>query len=201
MIHNLAKRMASVFVLYGESSEEDADIYTYACEAVLAVLANIIICLIIAFIFGRVTEGIIFIFAFILLRRYAGGHHAKTHFNCILTFGVIFTCAMMLVPMIRQLPFGNFITLTTALAAGIGISALAPAEHKNKLSGHEFHRAQKKKSMYLVFALWLFCLIDFYILNSRISFIIALSMLSVFGSMAYATIYSCVELRKGVKTW
>jgi len=40
MVHRLAGRMASVFLLYGESSEEDLDIYAYVCEAVLATLIN-----------------------------------------------------------------------------------------------------------------------------------------------------------------
>ena len=33
MIHNLSNRLAALFVAYGESSEENADIYTYACDA------------------------------------------------------------------------------------------------------------------------------------------------------------------------
>ena len=73
MIHGLAKGMASVFIFYGESSEEDADIYTYVCEAVIAILFNIVVCLIIASFFWRITEGIIFVAGFALLRRYAGG--------------------------------------------------------------------------------------------------------------------------------
>jgi len=84
MIHNSANYIASVFVRYGESSEENADIYAYAIEAVLAVLFNVIICLIISVLFGRVPEGIIFISAFALLRRFTGGYHANSHTKCIL---------------------------------------------------------------------------------------------------------------------
>jgi len=67
MIHWLASRIASVFVRYGESSEDDADIYTYAMEAVIAAMFNIVICLSIAFAFGRIWEGVIFVSSFALL--------------------------------------------------------------------------------------------------------------------------------------
>ena len=197
MIHNLASWMSSIFVLYGESSEEDADIYTYVCEAIIATLINILVCLVIAFLFGRITEGIIFITAFVLLRRYAGGHHAKTHLRCITTFAVVFTCAMVFASVMPRVSlegfFAQLYTLLIATIASMGIAALAPVEHKNKSSGDEFSKVRKWKSRGLAFALWLVCVIDFYILNIQISFILSLSMFSVFGSMAYAIIYSCTS--------
>ena len=69
MIHSLSKWIASIFVRYGESSEEDADIYAYGLEAVIAAMFNIIFGLIISFLLGRTLEGIIFISAFAALRK------------------------------------------------------------------------------------------------------------------------------------
>ena len=198
MIHSLAKRVASVFVLYGESSEEDADIYTYVCEAVIALLFNIAICLIIASLFGRVMDGIIFITVFAALRRYAGGHHAGTHFKCILTFSIIFIGVIVLMSVMSWFHVGNTVALLIATIACVGIVLLAPVEHANKVSGHEFGTRRKWISRILVSMLWLFCVIDFYILNSHLSLIVSFSMFSVFGSMAYAMMYRGIYLREEV---
>ena len=192
MIRSLAKKIASVFVLYGESSESDSDIYAYACEAIISTIINIAIGLAIALIFGRIVEGIVFISVFALLRKYTGGHHANTHFKCILVFSTLVACAMGLISVVSHLEVIGLVGLGIATIAGVGIFILAPVEDKNKHSGKEFQMSLKRKGRYVAFALWLFCIIDFYILNSQISFSLALSMLSVLGSMAYATAYSRV---------
>jgi len=190
MIHSLATRIASIFVLYGESDEENADIYTYACEAVLSFLANLIVCLAIAFVFGRFIEGLVFISGFALLRRYTGGHHAKTHLYCILTFSGIVICTMILLTLAYWLQISGFIAVVVATVALIGIVLLAPVKHKNKVSGIEFQGALKRKSRWMAFAFWLFCILGFYMLNNQIVFVLSLSMFFVFGSMAYATIFN-----------
>ena len=94
MIHTLSTRISKIFVYYGESTEEDADIYAYAVEAVLATLINVAICLFIAAVFGTLSSGIIFILTFASLRRLVGGYHASSHLKCILIFATIFTIAM-----------------------------------------------------------------------------------------------------------
>ena len=75
VIRKLSARMATVFVLYGESSEDDKDIYAYACEAIISTLIGMTAALIIATVLNRVYEGIVFTLIFALLRRYTGGYH------------------------------------------------------------------------------------------------------------------------------
>jgi len=96
MINQLANRVASVFVSYGESSEENAEIYAYALEAIIAFVTNFIICIIISLLFGRLFEGVVFILGFAVLRRVTGGYHAKSHAVCVLTFSCIVTAAMII---------------------------------------------------------------------------------------------------------
>jgi len=196
MIHNLAARMASVFVLYGESSEENADIYAYACGAVISFLVNILIGLVIAFFFGRVIEGIVFILSFALLRRYAGGHHAKTHLNCILAFSVILFLVMAFISIASLLQLSSSIGVVVATFALLGIIALAPVEHTNKSSGYEYRVALKRKSICFGLIIWSLCIYNFYILNDQLAFIFSLSLFSVFGSMAYAMMHKII-LREG----
>ena len=184
MIHSLAKRTASIFILYGESSAEDADIYTYACEAVIATMFNIIVSLVISFIFGRFLEGVVFISVFALLRRYTEGYHAKTHFKCIFTFNCILICAMVLLSVIPALQYAGVITLIASAIAGMGIIGLALTQQTSNIS------------RYLVLVLCMFCIADVYIINNQKSRAVSLAMLSVFGSMAFAFTYNRVCDRK-----
>jgi len=182
--------MASVFVSYGESSEENADIYAYACEAVIAFLANLSLSLVIALMFGRVREGLIFVLVFVWLRRYTGGYHAKTHFSCILAFSCIFAGTMALLSLATWLEISGHLTLWFASLALIGIILFSVAEQKLQYLG-----MKKKKGIGLASVIFLFCFIDFYILNSQIGFALSLSMFSVFGSMAYAMVYKYLIAR------
>jgi len=97
MINYLANRVASVFVQYGESADENKDIYAYALEAIIAFLVSSAVCILISFMFGRVLEGVVFMFGYAVLRRVAGGYHANTHKICILTFTSIVIASMILI--------------------------------------------------------------------------------------------------------
>ena len=199
MLHNLANRIASVFVLYGESTEENADIYAYACEAVLAFLVNLLICIAIALLFGRIIEGIVFIAAFALLRRYTGGYHASAHYKCILIFGSILTCSMILLNLSLLIDAGRVIALVIATIAGVGIFALTSVENKRNPSNEDFRRSSKHVSRWISFILWLFCIINYFIFDNPIGFAISLSMFSVFVSAAYVKISNYFNFRKVVE--
>jgi len=186
MIHNLANRMASIFVLYGECSEEDADIYAYACEAIISTIVNIIAALVIALLMGKVIEATIFTLVFTTLRRYTGGHHAKTHFKCVLTYIVILTCTLMLLSLETMAQATNIIFLVIATVSTVGIFIIAPIGHDNKPLDDTVREVAKKKGRYLSAVLWMVCIADFYIIRNGISFAISLSMLSVLGSLIYA---------------
>jgi len=182
MIHGLATRMASVFVTYGESSADDQDIYVYACELLVSTIINISLGLLISFLMGRPMEGIIFILGFVLIRRYAGGYHASTYARCILTFAVVLACGMLILSFVSALQ-AEAILMVVAGASCIGISLLAPVEHENKILNAESRKLQKEKSIWIVLVLFVFCLVDFFVLGTGIWQGLALSIVVVFGGM------------------
>jgi len=188
MIHSLANRIAAVFVQHGESSEEDADIYAYAVEAILAVLFNVAICLVISFAFGRVPEGVIFISTFALLRRFTGGYHAGSHNKCILTFATLLICAMLLSSFVSGLQSAIFITIAFAVLAWLGILVFAPIDDANKRCEGEHKYRLKKKCVSVSTMMLLICAVVGFSINIYVALIIALSMFSVFGSVVCAII-------------
>lgn len=196
MIHSLAGRLASIFVLYGESSVEDVDIYTYACEAIISTLVNITISITILLFFGRIIDGAIFMLVFTILRKFTGGHHADTHIKCILTFNVILVCALLISDLLAASAFENVAVIFIATVSLIGIFVLAPVGNENKPLDEIWALFAKKRGRWLTSALWIICIMDIYILNIQIGFIISLSMFSVFGSLAYAIKYNSASERE-----
>ena len=179
MIHYLANRMASVFVLYGESSEESADIYAYACEAIIAFLANVVLSLIVAAMFGRLVEGIMFTLCFVLLRRYTGGYHAKTHLSCILAFSCILAGAMLFLSVTAWLNLGSYLSIWISGLALVGITAFSSIERRLKSSGVVRVLRIKIKGIFLAIGICLICITDFYIFNGQVGVVLSLSMFSV----------------------
>lgn len=200
MIHGLADWIASIFISYGESDEEDKDIYVYACEMVISTIVNVMLGLLVAALLGRLLDGIIFITGFALLRRYTGGYHAKTHFRCILAFALILTCGMITLDYISGLQIESMV-LAIAGIVSVGICLLAPVEHKNKPLDIGLRKSIKKKSCWAVSALWVFSAVDLYIVGTGIALSLLLSMFFVFGSMAYAVVISRSNFLKGCSTY
>lgn len=196
MIHTLAKRMASVFVSCGIAESEDMDIYTYACELILSTAINLIICIFISVMFGRLLEGILFIVCFAGLRHFAGGHHAKHHWGCILTFSIILTVSLAIVSILPMTLYAS-VCITISLISGFVIFALAPVEHENKPVSSKNRSLLKRKSRVIEFGLSVIVIVGVLLSPSSLFLAISLSMASVCGSMAYATLIKTKEMRKG----
>ena len=179
--------MASVFVLHGESSEEDKDIYTYACEAVISTTINILISLIISLLFGLILQGVVFVSVFAFLRRFTGGHHASTHMGCILTFNAVLILALLFyIVVTSSMYFENIFLLLISTISLIGILIFTPVSHDNKPINDILRQSAKKKSRILIIVLWVFCIFDSFVFNTGMGLSIALAMFSVFASLVYA---------------
>lgn len=108
---------------------EEKELFTYGLQQGLIMVLNILSSLLIGFLFGMILESIIFMIAYIPLRMYAGGYHARTQFRCyVLSIGII----GIVLGIIRFAPWNVIICLVTALLAGSVIFILAPREDANK---------------------------------------------------------------------
>ena len=195
MIHNLAKRVADVFVRYGESSEENADIYAYIWEAIIATIINIGISLIVSTILGSPLRGIAFVIAFAFMRRYCGGYHASTHMKCIISFNCIMICAIVVVNLLvaYQLSAISFIIAVLGFA---GIYILSPFEGDNKSTSMENVLVKKQKSRRYAFILLLKTGLGNIILSWDISFSVSIAMFAVACSLIAAQLRSVYQEKK-----
>lgn len=143
MIAKLAKSTACFFVEKQLVKKEDEEVYAYGMELLYSSILNIALAAIIAIITNTVYPTAAFLTAFIVIRQYIGGYHAKTHLGCMSIFAVVLCCFAVLS---RYIPTECEILISMP-AIGLSmflILKFAPVEHPNKpLTDKEKSRLRK----------------------------------------------------------
>lgn len=121
--------VTSLFIRSSVIREEDKALYQYGVEQICNIILNILTTVIIGALYGMIPEILIFMFAYIPLRIYAGGFHAKTPFRCYLC-SVAITVIILSVMKFIEIPY--FICIIVAITSSIVILKEAPIEDKNK---------------------------------------------------------------------
>ena len=98
--NKFAKYILEKFILQQGTSDSDKIVYLYGLSAGITILENIVITLILGYIFGNLIQTMIFLLSYVPLRSYAGGYHAKTEQVCF-----IFSTLLIIVV---EIFFSNF---------------------------------------------------------------------------------------------
>ena len=143
MIAKLAKSTAYFFVEKQVVKKEDEEVYAYGMELLYSSILNIALAVIIAIITNTVYPTAAFLTAFIVMRQYIGGYHAKTHLGCMSILAAVLCCFVVLS---RYIPTECEILISMP-AIGLSmflILKFAPVEHPNKpLTDKEKSRLRK----------------------------------------------------------
>lgn len=143
MIAKLAKSTAYFFVEKQVVKKEDEEVYAYGMELLYSSILNIALAVIIAIITNTVYPTAAFLTAFIVMRQYIGGYHAKTHLGCMSILSAVLCCFAVLS---RYIPTECEILISMP-AIGLSmflILKFAPVEHPNKpLTDKEKSRLRK----------------------------------------------------------
>ena len=151
----LFNKITESFVAKGIITNEEQDICTYGLRQGTIMFLNVLTTIIIALIFNVLWQCIVFLLAYILLRSYAGGYHAKTQFRCYL-----FSIAMMIIiaMLIKYIKLNNFTIIIFTLISSVVIFLLAPVADSNKpLDEKETHVYRKKSRLILLFEIFIIC--------------------------------------------
>lgn len=187
MIARLSKRMASFFVRNEVIKSEDEEVYEYGLQLLLSTVFNGIIALILAIISGTVLQCVCYLAVFVLLRKSAGGFHAKTHFGCCCILAVVLSLFIMFIKFVPNEVYGIVAAIAAAVSVVI-ILIFAPLEHENKpISDRDKNRLRKISVIYAV----LFTILVFVLFIAKLKMImicVALGMFTASGSMLVAVI-------------
>lgn len=158
---------------------EDYEVYQFGIECFLMKAYHIISYLIMGICFRMTWELLIFIVAFIPLRVYTGGYHAKTPLKCYLI-----SCASVLsaIIVIKNAPlFLVKYSIVWALVVSLVLFIIVPVESNNKpLDDLEKAYYKKKAGIMIMVNLGVVIVSRMFSLEN-ISFIISLSLTYLLG--------------------
>ncbi|SDE91643.1 accessory gene regulator B [Fontibacillus panacisegetis] len=129
MAAQLLDKMIAQLIHSGSIREDDKDLYAYGLQQGLFIILNVLTTVAIGLISGMFWQSILFMAAYLPLRSFAGGYHAKTQLLCYL-YSIMLTSAVLWA--IKLIPWTNSICLGLALLAGAVIFILGPVEDSNK---------------------------------------------------------------------
>lgn len=152
MIAQLSKRLASFFVCNKIIEEEDEEVYDYGLQLLLSTVANGLIALLIAIITGTVLQCFFYLAVFIVMRKTAGGYHAKTHLGCCCILVVVLICFIIF---IKNAPMEiySITTFASVVFSIIIILLFAPLEHENKPISDKDRINLRRKSILYIFVI------------------------------------------------
>jgi len=129
MFGKSAEKLSEKLLQQNIITNEQYEICRYGFQQGMTVLLNFITIAVIGCIMHEFLHAMLFMAAFIPLRRYAGGFHAKTPVRCYL-YSVGTVIAILLAIKLSMLT--HPICVTIYAVAGTVIAVLAPIEDKHK---------------------------------------------------------------------
>lgn len=160
MITNLANVIADFFVNNNIISSKEREIYVYGSEAIFSALVNMIIVILSGLIMHEMLNAFIFYAVFLVMRKYCGGYHAKTHLRCNLIFALNILIVLLLIKNTSVINVSFYVT--AIIISNILIFWLAPIVNENKpLESPEIEKYRKIAKIFcLVFTVITVLLID-----------------------------------------
>ena len=144
LLARLAVKIVNNLVHSGVIKEEDAEIYIYGINQILTSVLSVSSALIIGLIFGVFPEIAVFMAAYIPLRSFAGGYHAKTPLSCY-----VFSVIMLIVVSIglKYLHLADWVYYAVLVAATLVVLVLFPVEDRNKPLAEIEQKVYKRRTI------------------------------------------------------
>jgi len=149
MLKKLAMNMARSYYEDKPHDEDDLAIYAYGAEKYIAVRLELAAIVLLSLFVGRFLETIVFFAAFIPLRRFAGGYHAKDNLRCFLGFLMIYTINLMIL-FVTPIELIGVLLLPFAFISAFLVLWLAPLPDKNKPFTQDQIKGLRRKSVKLL---------------------------------------------------
>jgi len=126
---SITERIAHSLIHNKVISLEEKEIFIYGLQQGLIIILNVISSIIIGYIFGMVWQTMVFLVAYIPLRSFVGGYHARTQLRCYLFSMVLISFVLW---GIKLIPWTSFICMVVSVVIGIIIFLFAPRADENK---------------------------------------------------------------------
>lgn len=129
MFEVLSERITERLLANEAIPKEDKEIYRYGIQQGMIALLNLGTTMVIGMVFGKLLESILFMVAYMPLRSFAGGYHARTAVRCYF-FSIVMISAVLWV--MRYVMYSGLVCGCLTAISGSVIWFLVPVEDRNK---------------------------------------------------------------------
>lgn len=129
MFRGVSQQLTQSLIDNNTIKDEEREIYRYGIEQGLTIILNFVTTLLIGLVCGMVWQSVVFTTAYIPLRSFAGGYHAKTPTKCYI-FSIVLMFAVLLA--MKLVPFTIFICSVMLFVSSVVFLFLSPVEERNK---------------------------------------------------------------------
>lgn len=156
-IDKMTNMLTNFIIQHSDAKRKDADIIAFGVKYGLITLAEILGMVVISFLMRELIPGAVILIAFISIRVYAGGYHAKTLPRCVVMSTILFTLIILGYKML-YLPI--IVKGLIALFLGVLILIFSPVENDNRrLSENEKKVFKNRALLFYSISLIIFMLI------------------------------------------
>jgi accessory gene regulator B len=188
MFNKLSESLTNRLIETGIINTDELEIYRFGLETLMMKLCHLASYLLLGIFFDKLLELLLFIAAFIPLREYAGGYHAKTPLRCYL---VSCLTVISLLFLLHATPSQvmNYSIILAFLASTI-LFFVVPVESANKPLDESEKTYYRSKAGFLIIFILTGALVSRMLDWNYLSYILALSL-------AYEAVIAIVGLKAG----
>ncbi len=142
MIEKIAVMLINILLEDGRIEEKDKEIYVYSMQVLVEKVISVIAIFIFAFIWNVVLETVLFLVSFSMVRKHAGGYHAKSFRGCLIgSLGIYAIYTKYVYFFVEKYIYMNFILLVLMVVVLLIIGGV---NHPNMDWSEEEYRENKK---------------------------------------------------------
>lgn len=142
----MTDRILSQLIKLNIIDSEDEDIYRFGLEGISLKLVHYLSYFLIATLLREWMRFLIFFSAFLLLRKNAGGYHAKTKGGCYVSSCLTVLCVIVCIKASAYWQYAAPAVGIIMLLADAAVFALAPRGNRNRVFDREETAAFRKRS-------------------------------------------------------
>ena len=146
-MERISKKLTNWMIAKEVITRDDEEVYEYGVFQVLSNMLDTVSILVLAVIFQKVLVVCCYIVCFSLLRKYAGGYHAKSVKGCyLMTVGS--TALMLWVISFCKIP--TAVILAFWMLSGVFVFLFAPVQNRNKRLDEVERVVYRKKALVIL---------------------------------------------------
>jgi len=144
MFNYVSTRITEKMVKCGTVADQDKELYLFGIQQGLTNILNLVTTVIIGLVLGVLWQMLLFMAAYIPLRSFAGGYHAKTPLRCYILSVLLLTAIALA---IKYVYLHIYFQLGLLISASITVFLLSPVGNENKPLDELEKKIYKRKTI------------------------------------------------------